>query len=645
MQVPWLTEAIRDEIRKCRQMECIWRHDRANLDRYWDFCSQCRLVSNLLFATEKEYYHDNLHEHSGNIKQVFKLCDSLLGRKKEQLFPPGLNNQELAYKFNQFFITKITDIRSDLLEQDTQSSDTQPENHWIPNALMKFRPLSCEDALKIVLASPAKTCDVDPIPTELLKKVLPAIIHLLTKLVNESLQTGEFLDDLKKALVTPLFKKPSLDLIPKNYRPISNLPFVGKLMERCVIDQLLEHICTNNLMEPLQSAYRSHHSTETALLKVKTDILKAMDNQEVTCLVLLDLSAAFDMVDHKILLERLENYFGITRIALRWIKSYLTNQLQRVIIGDTNTTGAKSNSISLEFGVPQGIALGPILFTLYTSRLGQICSNNVHYHLYADDQQIYLSFKPGPMGVQLAQDDCIHHMEGCVEEIKNWMARNMLKLNEEKTEFVIFGTHQQLIKSQNITIRIGNTNITPVDHVRNLGFMMDMFCKNNRHINHLSSSLYQQLRNIQNIRGKLDFDTAKIVVQALILSKPDYCNSLLVGTPKCHLSRLQHLQNMACRVVCNLRKFDHVSPSMHSLHWLKVWECITFKIAYMVYCCKNGLAPDYLTDLLPSTIHNHLLRSSTSGSIPLAKCQTSLASIVSFSVVGPKIWKNLPPAV
>ena len=143
------------------------------------------------------------------------------------------------------------------------------------------------------------------------------------------------------------------------------------------------------------------------------------------------------------------------------------------------------------------------------------------------------------------------------------------KLNEEKTEFIIFGTHQQLKKNQNITIRIGSTNIIPADHIRNLGFMIDMFCKNTKHINHLSSSLCQQLRNIWNIRGKLEFDTAKIVVQTLILSKPDYCNSLLVGTPGCHLSWLQCVQNMACRVVCNLRKYDHVSPSMYSLHWLK----------------------------------------------------------------------------
>ena len=220
-----------------------------------------------------------------------------------------------------------------------------------------------------------------------------------------------------------------------------------------------------------------------------------------------------------------------------------------------------------------------------------------------------------------------------------------LGLMRKKLNLLFSESNNSSKKNQNITIRIGNTNITPVDHVRNLGFMMDMFCKNNWHINHLSSSLYHQLRIIHNIRGKLDFNTAKLVVQALILSKLNYCNSLLVGTPKCHLSHLQHVQNMACRVVCNLRKFDHVSSSMFSLCWLKVREHITFKIAYMVYCCKMGLAPDYLIDLLPSATHNHLLRSSTSGSIPPAGCQTSLASAGSFSVVGPKIWNNLPPAV
>ena len=212
------------------------------------------------------------------------------------------------------------------------------------------------------------------------------------------------------------------------------------------------------------------------------------------------------------------------------------------------------------------------------------------------------------MGAQLAQDDCTHRMERCIEEIRNWMARNMLKLKDKKVilELIIFGTHQQLKKIDTITIKLGSKNIIPAEHVRNLGFFMDRFCKNTKHINHLSSSLCYQLRNIRNIRGKLDFNTAKTVVQALILSKLDYCKSLLAGTSECQLSWLQCVQNMACRVVCNLRKYDHVSALMYSLHWLKVRECITYKIAYLVYCCKMRLAPQYLIDVLPTVTHNPL---------------------------------------
>ena len=174
---------------------------------------------------------------------------------------------------------------------------------------------------------------------------------------------------------------------------------------------------------------------------------------------------------------------------------------------------------------------------------------------------------------------------------------------------------------------------------------MHRFCKNTKHINHLSSLLCYQLRNICNIRGKLDFNTAKTLVQALILSNLDYYNSLLAGIPEYHLSWLQHIQNMACRAVCNLRKHDHVSESMYSLHWLKVTECITYKIAYLVHCCKMRLAPQYLIDVLPTVTHNWSLRSSFSGNIPSAKCWTSLASEGSFCAVGPKIWNSLPPGV
>ena len=174
---------------------------------------------------------------------------------------------------------------------------------------------------------------------------------------------------------------------------------------------------------------------------------------------------------------------------------------------------------------------------------------------------------------------------------------------------------------------------------------MDKLCKNTIHINKLSSSLCHQLKNIQNIRGKLDFEAAKTVVQALILSKLDYCNSLLVGTPECHLSWLQYIQNMACRVVCNLGNYNHVTASMKPLHWLRVREHISYKIACLVHWCKVGTARQYLIDLLPMATHNCSLRSSTSTNLQSAKCRTGLAKEWSFSAAGPKVWNSIPPGV
>ena len=154
------------------------------------------------------------------------------------------------------------------------------------------------------MASPTKSCELDPIPTSLLKKILPSVSQLLTAIVNNSITLGTFPNCIKGALVQPLLKKANLDLINKNYRPVSNLSFVGKLIEH-VADQITSHVTQHSPMEASQSAYHSHHSTETTLLKVKADILRAMDNQEVVCLVLLDLSAAFDTVNHEILIARL----------------------------------------------------------------------------------------------------------------------------------------------------------------------------------------------------------------------------------------------------------------------------------------------------------------------------------------------------
>ena len=235
---------------------------------------------------------------------------------------------------------------------------------------------------------------------------------------------------MKRAILSPLLKKPSLDteLYP-SFRPVSNLMLVSKATEKVAATQLWEYLCSNGLNEELQSAYKANHSCETALIRVQDDILKAIDSHRGVLLLLLDLSAAFDTVDHEILLGRLSSRFGIKGKALDWLRSYLTDRTQLVKVDDASSTVRP-----LHWGVPQGSVLGPMLYLLYTSPLGDIVrEHGLSFHFYADDSQLYTSFACNDTSDLVAAKQ---RLENCVADINLWMTANKLKLNNDKSEFL-----------------------------------------------------------------------------------------------------------------------------------------------------------------------------------------------------------------
>ena len=252
----------------------------------------------------------------------------------------------------------------------------------------------------------------------------------------------------------------------KNYRPLSNLSFLSKVLEKVVVNQLNTHINSSNASNQYQSAYRKFHSTETALLKIHSGILASMDAGRVTALTLLDLSAAFDTIDHTILLSRLHDWFGVTGKALSWFESYLAGRCQRIKIGD-----CLSSKADLKFGVPRGPILGPLLFTLYTTPLSSmIFENAIPHHLYADDSQLYVSFASGDSAAAL------NGLQSCLASVQSWMSTNKLKLNPDKTEFLQIGNERQWSKYLSMfpIERLGFKS-NPAKSARNLGVI---FVKN-----------------------------------------------------------------------------------------------------------------------------------------------------------------------
>ena len=276
---------------------------------------------------------------------------------------------------------------------------------------------------RIFIKSSPKTCDLDPIPTSLLKEYTMELVPYITKIINESLATGAVPDIFKRAIVTPLLKKPRLDETDlKNFRPVSNLNFLSKILEKVVLGQVLKHVESNGFDEVLQSAYKMHHSTETALLKVTSDILDLVDDKNLCLLVLLDLTAAFDTIDHEILLNRLKKSFLVSGTVLTWFEPYLTNRFYCVKV--RNET---SQNLPLIYGVSQGSVLGPVLFNMYTKPLSALIGkHSISYHLYADDTQLY-----GASDTENIHQ-LIHTTTHYIQDISSWMNINKLKLNEDK---------------------------------------------------------------------------------------------------------------------------------------------------------------------------------------------------------------------
>ena len=579
---PWFNSTIREARKKRRRLENEWRKNKTNTSRL-NYTKYKNEVNRLILKRKEEYYRSKAMEGKGDMKKLKTLFDDLLGKTKDTVLPA--HSPDLAQNFANFFEEKINNIYSSFNGQDNVNSHPMDPTH---SKMTHFEPICWDDYTKMLKKAKMSYCVQDPLPFGDLMDAtnINELLKMQLEIINKCLVDGVFPNSEKIAIIKPTLKNKLDPQELGSYRPVSNLTFLSKMIEMSALKQLNEHLDKCKVLPASQSAYRKRHSTETVLCSVVDDLLKRADDGTCSILILLDLSAAFDTVVHELLIKDLKA-IGIEGRVLQWFKNYLTGRHFQVLVKDT-----KSALKLLDKGVPQGSVLGPILFCIYILELAWILKKyGVECHFYADDTQFYFTIKNVADTQKLVDD--------IMTDISNWMKKKRLKLNENKTECILIGSRNSLDKNKDFeTIDINGVPITLSKDIRDLGVIIDEELNMQMQINSVVKAANCQLLNVAHIKRFLDQDCLKMLINSLIISKIDYCNSLYHNLPANQLKKLQNILHRGARLITGSSRRDRITPILIDLHWLPIKARIEYKICVLTFLALKTDEPGYLKEKL-----------------------------------------------
>lgn len=545
--------------------------------------------------TRDKFNKQTIQETKNDKKSLHKAVNKLTGNVKETVYPTFDSPQNIADSMTDYYSQKVINIHENIkcnnLRLDFQLKPEMPFTGSLK--LQKFNSLDTEKLTKLIFEMNSKTSILDPLPTSIVKKCLDLLLPVILHIVQCSMTEASFPQHLKHASVTPIVKEEEDNCqIFSNYRPLSNLTFLSKILERVVSDQINDHLLKNKLHAKHQSGYKKKHSCETGMFRMVGDIQQMTAKRNHVALLLLDLSSAFDVLDHDILINRLKVHFGIEGDALTWLTTYLKDRTFSVCI-----QGCHGKKTVLLFGVPQGSLLGPLLFILYSKEIENIALKyGLSVKLYADDSQIYIELER-TSDLQAEKEK----VESCLKEIQVWMSTNFMKLNSSKTKLIIFNPprspYNVPLVNTNFCIKFNEKELEESSSVKVLGSTLSPDFRLNSFINTKLKSCKNEIRNLKHVRGSLDIDTRFMLINNLILTKLDYCNSLLAGCTQIEIKRLQTVMNDAVRFVYSLNRRTHISQYLFKLHLLPVKFRILFKLCTLAYSIISGTAPKYLSDV------------------------------------------------
>ena len=459
----------------------------------------------------------------------------------------------------------------------------------------------------------------------------------LTQLVNITFKTSTFPQKMKTAVVKALFKNKGTEEDPQFYRPLSILSVLSKIFERAATDQIVQYMEKLNLLFENQHAYRKHHSTSTSLTQLSEYIHKEMEKGNLVGIASLDLSKAFDTIDHNILLRKLSE-LNFNKEAIIWIKSYLTNRKQR-----TRFTNHTSEEETVQAGVPQGSILGPILFIIFTHDFQkELNQPNIQITTYADDTQLIASGK--------TYTEIKRKLEEAINEAANWYTKNSLCINAGKSEILVIGTSRKLNKLgklPNLQVQEGNElkELEVQDHIKILGVYLDKHLNWSKQVDNVKRKAYLATKNMLRVKEFLPTEARRKLYDSMITPHFNYCDIVWNGCTKQKAQELQRIQNMAAKAIIN-RKETSSSQALTELKLLPLHQKREIHTAVMVYKTLQGRAPNpqikEIRNRLPQ--HHYTTRATTQNTF-IYKKHKNTKNEHSTMYKATRVWNKIPVTI
>ena len=543
-------------------------------------------ITTLTRRNKKDYYDQYFSENKKNLQKTWDGIKEIINIKSKNYRQPTCitdNNKsvtdpkDISDSFNKYYTTIADDILAKRKYGGNKSHKDYLHNP-LPNSFVIFECDQKEIEELISLNNGRKASGPNSIPTDILKLLKTDISIPLSKIFNISLKTGVYPDLFKIAKAIPIFKKGS-PLEMSNYRPISLLSNLNKMLEKLMFNRIYRFLDKYDCLYKFQFGFRKKYSTNHALIKITETIRKALDDNQFACGIFIDLQKAFDTVNHSILIDKLHHY-GIRNIANTWFKSYLSNRSQFVSI-----QGFDSKLIPIIHGVPQGSVLGPLLFLIYINDLHYSINHCSVYH-FADDTNL--------LSINNSLKQAQKHINIDLKSVYKWLLANKSSLNCTKTELILF--HKPGFSHKfNFKIKINGHRIYPSDSIKYLGIYMDSTLSGKAHCEVLVTKLRRANGMLSKVRHYVSKEELKAIYHAIFSSHLSYGSQ--IWSPKnTNVEKVCKLQNRALRII-NFEDFRaDPNPLYKRSNLLKLHDMVKLQNILHVYDYLNKSLPDCFQD-------------------------------------------------